>query len=339
MDRINGANTVDIGGGRRGFRDRNLLAGLSGTQVTAEFLNALQEEVLGVIEGAGLTPAAENLTQLRTAIGLMIAGQARAHLTAPLTLYVSPTGDDLTHDGLSALSPFRTIQKAWDTIAHKYDLNGQQVTIQLAPGTYNAGLSAYGSLTGQSSEILLRGDPVAPSNVVIDVANGHCIAASGGARLKVDGVRLLAAGTPGDYNDAGSALTVSAGAILTFSNTDFGACTNGHVIAHYGGLAQSGGAPYMISGGAPAHFTATAGGVIVTVDSIVTLSGTPAFSSAFAVATEAGILRAWDMAFGGSATGARYSVAFNGIIHTRGGGANFFPGSAAGSVNTGGQYI
>jgi hypothetical protein len=76
MDRINGANTVDIGGGRRGFRDRNLLAGLSGTQVTAAFLNGLQEEVLAVIEGAGLTPAAGNWAQLLTAIQALIASGA-----------------------------------------------------------------------------------------------------------------------------------------------------------------------------------------------------------------------------------------------------------------------
>ncbi|GGG31107.1 hypothetical protein GCM10010964_18810 [Caldovatus sediminis] len=79
MDRINGANTVDIGGGRRGFRDRNLLAGLSGTQVTAAFLNGLQEEVLGVIEGAGLTPNEANWGQLLAAIqGLVAAGAASA---------------------------------------------------------------------------------------------------------------------------------------------------------------------------------------------------------------------------------------------------------------------
>ncbi len=74
MDRINGANTIDIGGGRRGFRDRNLVSGLSGTQVTAAHLNAVQEEVMGVIEAAGITPAAGNWTQLLGGLTALFGG-------------------------------------------------------------------------------------------------------------------------------------------------------------------------------------------------------------------------------------------------------------------------
>jgi hypothetical protein len=73
MDRINGANTIDIGGGRRGFRDRNAVGGLAGTEVTADFLNALQEEVLAVIAAASLAPDAGDLTQLLKSIRLLIS--------------------------------------------------------------------------------------------------------------------------------------------------------------------------------------------------------------------------------------------------------------------------
>lgn len=68
MDRINGANTVDLGGGRRGFRNKNRAAGIPGTQIEDSFLNAIQEEVMRVIEGAGLTPKADNLAQLFEAL-------------------------------------------------------------------------------------------------------------------------------------------------------------------------------------------------------------------------------------------------------------------------------
>ncbi|WP_417423631.1 DUF2793 domain-containing protein [Hoeflea sp.] len=54
MDRINGAGTVDIGGGRQGFRSEDLPTGVEGTEVTAEWLNAVQENILKVIEEAGL---------------------------------------------------------------------------------------------------------------------------------------------------------------------------------------------------------------------------------------------------------------------------------------------
>ena len=68
MDRTSGKDNVDIGGGRRGFQDQNAVAGIAGTRVDAAFLNSIQEEILSVIEGAGLTPDAGNWQQLLNAI-------------------------------------------------------------------------------------------------------------------------------------------------------------------------------------------------------------------------------------------------------------------------------
>lgn len=68
MDRTDGQNYIDIGGGRRGFRDQNVDAGVPGTRVTAAFLNSLQEEILTAIENAGITPAAADWNQLDAAI-------------------------------------------------------------------------------------------------------------------------------------------------------------------------------------------------------------------------------------------------------------------------------
>lgn len=68
MDRTDGQNYIDIGGGRRGFRDQNVDAGVPGTRVTAAFLNSLQEEILTAIENAGITPAAADWSQLDAAI-------------------------------------------------------------------------------------------------------------------------------------------------------------------------------------------------------------------------------------------------------------------------------
>lgn len=53
MDRVNGADYVDIGSGRRGFRDEDLGSGLVGTEVTADWLNGQQEEIMTLIEAAG----------------------------------------------------------------------------------------------------------------------------------------------------------------------------------------------------------------------------------------------------------------------------------------------
>jgi hypothetical protein len=76
MDRINGANTIDIGGGRRGFRDRNAVGGLAGTEVTADFLNSVQEEILAVIQAATLVPSDGSRTQLIEAIYRLFGDRA-----------------------------------------------------------------------------------------------------------------------------------------------------------------------------------------------------------------------------------------------------------------------
>jgi hypothetical protein len=68
MDRINGAGTIDIGGGRRGFRSEDLPTGTEGTEVTDEWLNAVQENILKVIEEAGLALDVDNWSLLWQAI-------------------------------------------------------------------------------------------------------------------------------------------------------------------------------------------------------------------------------------------------------------------------------
>jgi hypothetical protein len=68
MDRTFGADNIDIGGGKRGFKDENTVAGTSGTVLDAAFMNSLQEEILAVIEDADITPNKDTWTQLLEAI-------------------------------------------------------------------------------------------------------------------------------------------------------------------------------------------------------------------------------------------------------------------------------
>lgn len=68
MDRVNGADFIDIGGGRRGFVGEDLLIGIPGTEITDDWLNAVQEEILSVIEDAGLEADPEDNTQLLQAL-------------------------------------------------------------------------------------------------------------------------------------------------------------------------------------------------------------------------------------------------------------------------------
>lgn len=82
MDRINGERTVDIGSGRRGFRKKDAGAGIAGTELTPLWFNSVQEELLHLIEQAGLMPDPNNWTQLKAAIGVMITRAINAAVTA-----------------------------------------------------------------------------------------------------------------------------------------------------------------------------------------------------------------------------------------------------------------
>lgn len=55
------------------YVDDNPQAGIDGSVVPAAFFNAMQAEVLAVIEGAGLTPTAANMAQLYEAILALIS--------------------------------------------------------------------------------------------------------------------------------------------------------------------------------------------------------------------------------------------------------------------------
>jgi hypothetical protein len=97
MDRINGAGTVDIGGGKRGFVDENLTTGTEGTEVTALWLNMTQEELAKVIEDAGIVLDPADWTQLSLALAIREARRASWRPVISMTTTVPPgapsTGD------------------------------------------------------------------------------------------------------------------------------------------------------------------------------------------------------------------------------------------------------
>ncbi|OQS36686.1 hypothetical protein B0T40_09850 [Chromobacterium haemolyticum] len=73
MKRIDTPHSVpDLNGpGKSGFVDLNVATGVQGTEVSAAWLNMLQEEVAGVVESTGLVLSGADSGQLRQAIQLM----------------------------------------------------------------------------------------------------------------------------------------------------------------------------------------------------------------------------------------------------------------------------
>ncbi|HTB47022.1 MAG TPA: hypothetical protein VK741_25620 [Acetobacteraceae bacterium] len=321
--------------------------GTGATRVRYWWLNMVQEELMSLLAAGGITPdtTGTNVTQVLQALRVLF----RVKLTGALNLYVSTTGSD-ANNGLTAGTPFLTLQKAWNTIIENYDLDGQTVTVNVANGTYTAGVACVGNPIGATSginnvpggagpSVIFAGNPTTPSNCVIIATNNNCFMATNGAQIAVNGFKLEASGTTTNYNGEGLGLYAFFGGGIQFSNINFGACSGAHILSTVASLIQSTGNPYTISGGAPIHVQCYDGGYATCAGSAVTLIGTPAFSSSFVNAGACGVMYMPGMTFGGSgATGPVYVVTLNGVINTNGGGASYFPGNAAGSASAGGVY-
>lgn len=81
MRRIDTPNKhIDLfGPGKHGWRSGDRIAGVAATELSAAFLNALQEEIASFIEWAGLALSSGDNTQLRQALVSKFAGATHTH--------------------------------------------------------------------------------------------------------------------------------------------------------------------------------------------------------------------------------------------------------------------
>lgn len=254
----------------------------------------------------------------------------RDTLDASRTYFVSTTGND-NSDGLTSGSALLTVQGAIDR-TYTLDLNGQNVTIQVAAGTYGGTVVAQGVCPGGKvvGNITILGDTTTPSNVVFNNASGPLVYALQNARVAVRGIRFTGANA--------EHLRAEQHAQITFDSCEFAATTLYHTAAYSLGLVRATG-NYTITGGAQSHWRSTFGGNINVNSVTVTLTGTPAFTVGFSDAELNSTQQLNGITFSGSATGPRYSATANSVIYTNGAGATYLPGNSAGSTATGGQYV
>lgn len=260
-----------------------------------------------------------------------IPATTRVRLSANATYYVATTGNDTTGNGTSA-SPWLTIQHALNYVHENLDLNDYSVTVSVADGTYAGAVSLSGPFVGGSTVILL-GNTTTPTNCIINVTSSAAIAMSYGADLQIEGFKVLT-------TSSGSGLFASYGSVITLIGAmNFGS-TNGdsHIQAYNGGIVQASGISYTISGGANFHWNASLGGQIYFISCTITLSGTPAFSGSFALASCVSYVNVPSNTFSGSATGQRYQATLDAAISTNGAGATYLPGNSNGTVSKGGVY-
>lgn len=262
-------------------------------------------------------------------------GNSRTRLAANVNFYVATTGSD-SNNGLTAGTPFLTIQKAASVIQNGYDLNGYVATINIAAGTYTAGAVINSSVPGAVSpgSIIFT----ASGTVIINAAS-YCFAANQGAMYTLAGSTFVLSATLS--GGLGSAVIATGGSKVSIIGIlNYGTCGISHVLAATGGQVQVL-AQEIISGSAlNSHYNCHAGGVISANGVGVTLTGTPTFAVGYATADECGILEAAGyVVLSGSAIGPIYNVSLNGVINTNGAAGLNFPGTSAGVQTTGGQVV
>ncbi len=279
---------------------------------------------LGSNQGVRIASNGSNYSTQRGGSG------SREVLQANRTYYVRTDGSD-SNTGLANSSggAFLTIQKAIDT-ACALDLSIYNVTINVANGTYTTPLVPK-SYIG-AGPISISGDTTTPTNVVISTTSANAITAVGVlGSYQIGGVKI-------QTTTSGIGIVASNGSKLVLNGKfEIGTCA-GQQIACTTGAAISIAANYTISGGSSYHMFVLTTGQIIVNSVVTTLTGTPAFSGAFALAASVGIINTAGWTFSGSATGTRYSATLNAVINTASGNTSFLPGNAAGSTATGGQY-
>lgn len=269
--------------------------------------------------GSGTGVGRQFYNQLEAVLEYLLA-QEREKLTAPLTINVP--------------ADYATIPLAYAHAVADLDFGGQAVKIKVANGAYTATLNVTQPWTGGGS-LTIEGDTATPSNVTWTTTAGHNVDIT----ANLPGV-FTVQGFKHSTITSGNVFQHSGGGLFQYGACEFAACVNNHVFCRSPGSNIVPISSYSISGGANTHLIANNGGTIRNVSLItVTVSGTPAFGTAFAFSTNVASILANLLTFSGAATGMRYSSNGNSVIFTNNGGPNWFPGSIPGTTGSGGQYL
>ena len=308
------------------------------TVLSSDWANGIQQELVNVVQAAGLTLSKTSQTQLLSAIGIL----GRVKLTGILNLYVNSSGGSDTNNGLTSGTAYATLQKATNVALQNYDTQGFNINVNVAAGNYTVGASMVGGLFG-GGYLHFIGNVGSPSTVTVNLAStGYCFVAAWRASMQVSGISMSAPhGGVGLGVAIGVCLGASLSGVIVFDNCIFAATQYCHMATGSGAYIQCNG-PYQITGGALAHMIAGSGaGSIVVALQTITLTGTPTFANAFAFADGAGVINAPSNVYSGSAIGPRYAISNGGYIATNGGGASYFPGSTVGggTILSGGFYV
>jgi hypothetical protein len=258
-------------------------------------------------------------------------------LYAPRDFYVNDSTGNDANDGLTAGTPFKTLQKAQNMCA-LFNLNGYSIYIHVANGNY--GPVSCGPING-AGQINYIGNPATPNAVVVTNTAGSAFGITVGLYL-LNGFKVVSTGRASGQASAGVWMTERG--LVYLQNMEWGAALDGHLVADAAARAVFAGNTHLLSGNSAAHVVA-ANASYVNYDPVsvpnIAITAAITITSGFVLAQANGSIA---LTYGtitnpGNVTGPKYSASVNGVINSVGGGVNYYPGTVAGATSTGGQYV
>ena len=283
-----------------------------------------------------LDPRNPNYPYAGTFAALFLALGYNVRTKAATDYYVDPVAGNDAGTG-SVSSPWKTLLHAMAVLTTLLDFFGQTITLHLL---------------NNAAEPLITAPWLGAGELVFDMG-GHTLSvvnaraidinnASPGGPITLQAGTLAATATT-DVN-AGRAISVLCPAKVFVNGVTFGPCTGHQVAVFSAGAFVQFIADYAITGGGVDHIAAANSGLIFYQNRAgtfgrfnVTISGNPAFSSAFALATQSGVLGTGTPNWIGTISGAagQYNLSSAGALNSGNRGVSL-PGNPANNVNNGG---
>lgn len=316
------------------FTGGNPASGQAATVVSADYMNAVQEEICYVIEAAGIVLSKVDRTQLYQALQRL----TRIRLYQDFAWYIGPSGNDV-NDGLTPATAWGSIRHGYEYIRDRIDPNGHQTYLQLLDGWY-AGADLEYPVIGPPP--IINGNGNDPTKVRILGSTGTLagIYCANQARVYLNSVTLSATGNPAPFQPCGNGILCIDGGVVWPNNVVFDACSVAHVSTDRNSTVNVPqlGANIAIVGGAPNFILAIRSSIVGFQGANISISNNPTFSESFANIEQASQADFRDCQFVGAAHGKRYSLSLSALLNTGTADPNFLPGDIAGTQDPSSVY-
>lgn len=313
----------------------NLFSNATAGVTTVNSINGAVTIVAGT--GISVTPASSNITIANTL-------PARSKLPGDTNFYVRTDGNNTACTGLTNAAyvsgsfpqncGFSTLQAIHNYIYTTYDCNSFLAIVNIAAGTYTAGLNVFGPPCIGTGPGVYNGIQFVGSGfgTIIATSAVPAILATASGTIVIGNVTVSSTSSDGMYSSGGGKISIA-------GDVNFNAAGGYYLHTNQGGnLVKITGVNLFWSANAQAAFFAEKDSPMEIGAGVITCIGSPTFSLGTAVAKGAYLVLTSGTSFSGcgGVVGQKFIAVFGGTVDTEtGGNINLIPGSIAGNATQG----